>query len=80
MDVLALTLQAIPADIPVILDGKRGDVPNTSAAYAAALFDSFHADAATVAPYVGLDSIEPFTTAAATRCAARRNHGRDFQT
>src|SRR6266850_1873770 len=62
MDVLALTLQAIPADIPVILDAKRGDVPNTSAAYADALFDSFHADAATVAPYVGLDSIEPFTT------------------
>jgi len=62
MDVLALTLQAIPADIPVILDAKRGDVPNTSAAYADALFDLFHADAATVAPYVGLDSIEPFTT------------------
>ncbi len=62
MDVLALTLQAIPADIPVILDAKRGDVPNTSAAYAEALFDSFHADAATVAPYIGLDSIEPFTT------------------
>lgn len=62
MDVLALTLQAIPADIPVILDGKRGDVPNTSAAYADALFESFHADAATVAPYVGLDSIAPFTT------------------
>jgi len=39
MDVLALTLQAIPADIPVILDAKRGDVPNTSAAYADALFD-----------------------------------------
>ena len=64
MDVLALTLQAIPAEIPVILDAKRGDVPNTSAAYADALFDSFHADAATVAPYVGLDSIEPFTTGA----------------
>jgi orotidine-5'-phosphate decarboxylase len=62
MDVLTLTLQAIPADIPVILDAKRGDVPNTSAAYADALFDSFHADAATVAPFVGLDSIEPFTT------------------
>jgi orotidine-5'-phosphate decarboxylase len=62
MDVLALTLQAIPVGIPVILDAKRGDVPNTSAAYADALFESFHADAATVAPYVGLDSIEPFTT------------------
>src|SRR6266852_7347979 len=60
MDVLALTLQAIPTDIPVILDAKRGDVPNTSAAYADALFGSFHADAVTVAPYLGMDSIEPF--------------------
>ena len=59
-DVLALTLQAIPDDIPVVLDAKRGDVPNTSAAYADALFDSFHADAVTVAPYLGMDSIEPF--------------------
>jgi orotidine-5'-phosphate decarboxylase len=59
-DVLGLTLQAIPSDIPVVLDAKRGDVPNTSAAYADALFDSFHADAVTVAPYIGMDSIEPF--------------------
>ena len=59
-DVLGLTLQAIPDDIPVILDAKRGDVPNTSAAYADALFDKFHADAVTVAPYLGMDSIEPF--------------------
>src|SRR5216117_1536676 len=63
-DVLALTLQAIPDDIPIVLDAKRGDVPNTSAAYADALFDSFHADAVTVAPYLGMDSIEPFTTGA----------------
>jgi orotidine-5'-phosphate decarboxylase len=61
-DVLGLTLQAIPDDIPVVLDAKRGDVPNTSAAYADALFDRFHADAVTVAPYLGMDSIEPFCT------------------
>ena len=60
LDILALTLQAIPADIPVILDAKRGDVPNTAAAYAEALFGRFHADAATVAPYVGMDGIAPF--------------------
>ncbi|MEO8631750.1 MAG: orotidine-5'-phosphate decarboxylase [Chloroflexota bacterium] len=59
-DILGLALQAIPDDIPVIIDAKRGDVPNTSAAYADALFDSFHADAVTVAPYLGMDSIEPF--------------------
>jgi orotidine-5'-phosphate decarboxylase len=59
-DVLGLTLQAIPDDIPVILDAKRADVPNTSEAYADALFEAFHADAATVAPYMGADSIAPF--------------------
>jgi orotidine-5'-phosphate decarboxylase len=61
LDILALTLQAIPSDIPVIIDAKRGDVPNTAAAYAEALFDRFHADAATVQPYVGMDGIAPFT-------------------
>ena len=60
LDILALTLQAIPADIPVILDAKRGDVPNTAAAYAEAVFDRSRADAATVAPYIGMDSIAPF--------------------
>ena len=60
LDILSLTLQSIPKDIPVILDAKRGDVPNTAEAYAEALFERFHADAATVAPYVGLDAIAPF--------------------
>lgn len=60
VDILALALQDIPPGVPVILDAKRGDVPNTSAAYARALFERFGADAATVAPYVGLDSIAPF--------------------
>lgn len=59
-DLLALTLQAVPADVPVILDGKRGDVPNTAVAYAEALFGRWRADAVTVAPYVGLDGIAPF--------------------
>lgn len=59
-DVLSLVLQAIPDDIPVILDAKRGDVPNTAIAYADALFGAFRADAVTVAPYLGLDAIEPF--------------------
>ena len=60
MDILALTLQAIPSDIPVIIDAKRGDVPNTAAAYAEAIFGRSHADATTVAPYLGVDSIAPF--------------------
>ena len=60
VDVLGLTLQAIPEDVPVILDAKRGDVPSTSAAYAEALFGRWKADAVTVAPYLGMDSIAPF--------------------
>ena len=60
VDVLGLTLQAIPSDVPVILDAKRGDVPSTSVAYAEALFGRWKADAATVAPYIGMDSIAPF--------------------
>lgn len=59
-EILAATLQAIPPDLPVILDGKRADVPETSAAYARALFERLHADAVTVAPYLGTDSIAPF--------------------
>jgi len=47
-------------DIPVILDAKRGDIGNSSAAYAASAFKVFQADAVTVNPYMGYDSIEPF--------------------
>ncbi len=46
--------------IPVILDGKRGDIGDSSAAYARGWFDSWGVDAMTVAPYMGEDSITPF--------------------
>ncbi|MCU0330283.1 MAG: orotidine-5'-phosphate decarboxylase [Candidatus Kapabacteria bacterium] len=44
----------------VILDAKRGDIGNTSSAYADAAFGELQADAVTVAPYMGRDSVEPF--------------------
>ena len=44
----------------VIADAKRGDIGNTSAMYARAFFKRFKADAITVAPYMGRDSIKPF--------------------
>jgi orotidine 5'-phosphate decarboxylase subfamily 2 len=47
-------------DVPVILDAKRGDVGHSSAAYAKAIFESFKADATTVNPYMGHDSVKPF--------------------
>jgi orotidine-5'-phosphate decarboxylase len=57
---LEQTLAAIPDDIPVILDGKRNDIGNTANAYAKAMFEVWDADATTVNPYLGGDSIEPF--------------------
>jgi len=47
-------------DIPVLLDAKRSDVPNTSQMYAKEVFDEIRADALTVTPYCGFDSLEPF--------------------
>lgn len=44
----------------VIADAKRGDIGNTSAMYARALFEGTGVDAVTVAPYMGCDSVEPF--------------------
>jgi len=50
----------VPDDIPVILDAKRGDIGNTSSKYAAFAFDYLKADAITVNPYMGHDSLKPF--------------------
>jgi orotidine-5'-phosphate decarboxylase len=44
----------------LIADAKRGDIGNTSAMYAKAFFNRLNADAITVAPYMGSDSVKPF--------------------
>jgi orotidine-5'-phosphate decarboxylase len=46
--------------VPVILDSKRGDVGNTAERYAIEAFERYGADAVTVNPYLGGDSLEPF--------------------
>ena len=46
--------------VPVILDAKRGDVGNTAERYALEAFERYRADAVTVNPYLGSDSLEPF--------------------
>lgn len=50
----------IPAQIPVILDAKRGDIGTSSRWYAHMAFETMGADAVTVSPWMGRDSIEPF--------------------
>ena len=54
-------VDAVPGECLVIADAKRGDIGNTSKKYATAIFDTLGADAVTVAPYMGEDSVRPFT-------------------
>jgi len=60
METLKKTIDYIPDDIMVIADAKRGDIGNTSRLYAKSFFEYYNADALTVAPYMGEDSISPF--------------------
>ncbi len=46
--------------VPVILDAKRGDIGSTAQHYASEAFDRYGADAVTVNPYLGRDSVQPF--------------------
>lgn len=46
--------------IPVLLDAKRGDIGSTAERYAVECFDRYNADAVTVNPYLGADSVLPF--------------------
>lgn len=46
--------------IPVILDAKRGDIGSTAEQYAIEIFGRYQADAITVNPYLGRDSVEPY--------------------
>jgi orotidine-5'-phosphate decarboxylase len=49
-------------DVVLILDAKRGDIGDTAALYAREAFSRYGADAVTVNPYLGTDSLEPFLT------------------
>ena len=59
VDVLELLETYFPS-IPVILDSKRGDISKSSENYAREAFDCWKADAVTVSPYMGSDSVLPF--------------------
>jgi orotidine-5'-phosphate decarboxylase len=67
----------------VILDAKRGDIGNTAEAYAREAFDRYGADAVTVNPYMGEDSVRPFLArpdrAAILLCRTSNPGAHDFQ-
>ena len=76
-------LKAVPEQIPIIVDAKRGDLGNTSRNYAAAIFDVYGCDAVTVNPYLGYDSVAPFLAykekAVFFVCRTSNPSARDFQ-
>lgn len=57
---LERTVARIPNDIPIVLDVKRSDIGETQRRYAIACFEHLRADAVTLNPFMGYDSIEPF--------------------
>ena len=59
-EILNKTIEIIPDNIFIIADAKRGDIGNTSKSYADSCFNYFKADAITVHPYMGIDSVSPF--------------------
>src|SRR6202142_763055 len=67
----------------VILDAKRGDIGNTAEAYAREAFDRYGADAVTVNPYMGEDSLRPFLArpdrGAILLCRTSNPGAKDFQ-
>jgi orotidine-5'-phosphate decarboxylase len=53
-------LRAIAPQVPVILDAKRGDIGSTAEQYAIEAFERYGADAVTLSPFMGFDSVQPY--------------------
>jgi len=53
-------IHRVAPDVPVILDAKRGDIGSTAEQYAREAFVRYQADALTLSPFMGFDSIEPY--------------------
>ncbi len=60
LEALIAHIHAKHPGIPVILDAKRGDIGSTAEQYAVEIFERYQADAITVNPYMGRDSVEPY--------------------
>lgn len=80
---LRLIVQRIPENVLIILDGKRGDIGNTSQFYADSMYNIFRADWVTINPYMGYDSMRPFLEdkdkGAFILCLTSNPGSKDFQ-
>ena len=53
-------IRKVAPQVPVILDAKRGDIGSTAEQYALEAFERYQADAVTLSPFMGFDSVEPW--------------------
>jgi orotidine-5'-phosphate decarboxylase len=53
-------MRAVAPHVPVILDAKRGDIGSTAEQYAIEAFERYGADAVTLSPFMGFDSVQPY--------------------
>ena len=60
LEKLMAHLRAVAPNVPVILDAKRGDIGSTAEQYAKEAFVRYGADAVTLSPFMGFDSVQPY--------------------
>ena len=60
LECLIAHIHRVAPEVPVILDAKRGDIGSTAEQYAREAFERYQADAVTLSPFMGYDSIEPY--------------------
>ena len=80
---LVAHIHAVAPGVPVILDAKRGDIGSTAEQYAREAFVRYQADAVTLSPFMGFDSVEPYLAyegkGAILLCRTSNKGGDDWQ-
>ena len=76
-------IKRVAPQVPVILDAKRGDIGATAEQYAVEAFERYQADAVTLSPFMGFDSVEPYLKyegkGAILLCRTSNKGGDDWQ-
>ncbi|MBV8500681.1 MAG: orotidine-5'-phosphate decarboxylase [Paucibacter sp.] len=83
LEQLIAHIKRVAPSVPVILDAKRGDIGSTAEQYAKEAFGRYQADAVTLSPFMGFDSIEPYLRypdkGAILLCRTSNPGGNDWQ-
>jgi orotidine-5'-phosphate decarboxylase len=84
LEQLIAHIRRVAPAVPVILDAKRGDIGSTAEQYAIEAFERYGADAVTLSPFMGFDSVEPYVKrhgkGAFLLCRTSNPGGDDLQT